>query len=64
MPTVKLAYGNVFESIEPNAKRAATLAAISDALIALHTSLTEAGMPGAEVDRAVKSVQLIAFAAV
>ncbi len=64
MTTVKLAYDNVFESIEPNAKRAATLAAISDALIALHTSLTDAGVPKAEVDRAVKSVQLIAFAAV
>lgn len=58
----KLAYDNIFESIEPDKKKAARMQGASDAEIDLHAVLEERGMRTKEVKSIVSAVHKRVFA--
>jgi hypothetical protein len=58
----KLAYDNIFESIEPNKKKAARMQGASDAVIDLRTILEERGMRSKEIKSIVNALHERVFA--
>lgn len=58
----KLAYDNIFESIEPDKKKAARMQGASDAEIDLRTILEERGMRTKEVKSIVRALHDRVFA--